>query len=80
MKGKKYPGNRRIKKIKMSPIVKKIFIVDLESANLIPARLFLIQLNVEASSAVPNTAGITVEKLSDANRKYSVSVKNSLPI
>jgi hypothetical protein len=32
--------------------------------------ILLIQVNVPASSAVPNTAGMTVEKLSEEYRKY----------
>ena len=42
--------------------------------------IFLIQLKEDANSAEPKTAGITVEKLSDASKAYSKFVKFSFPM
>jgi hypothetical protein len=63
----------------IQPVVKRIINVAGVSVIRGPFLILLIQVNVPTSSAVPKTAGITVEKLREDNKKYSTPDKYSSP-
>ena len=72
-------GHLKIKRSKIIPEKKSE--VRVNAVGLIVNSVLnrFIHLNVDANSAVVNTAGITVEKLKVSNNEYSITEKCSFP-
>ena len=77
--GKKKPGHISSSASSSQPPPNMASNLPRETRSTGPARMLRTGLRLATSSAAPKTAGITVEKLSEANMKYSQSEKNSRP-
>src|SRR5689334_7186370 len=80
MNGKKIFGQSNISASMTQPRAKKAAVVLLSTPIIGPRFIFRTKSKLAKSSALPNTAGMTVVKLSVVQNAYSKGVKISAPM